>query len=683
MLTSTAEPFMKTRAITLCTFLFFQLVIGGAKGFGNGSVLDPQKTAASQDTTYILDLNRKAELLRYQKSDSIGFYAEKALRLSEKLGYEKGVIYATSNLALHELYQGNTEGAIAINEKNVANKALPKYPEVAIKIYNDLAQAHFVRTAYPESYKYFRNALDIAEATNETQEIIRINSNLGTMFSLLEDYEEALNYYGVAQRNITGETQDHVVGAILSNLGHLKLKDGNYIAAISDLNEGLKYFVNSPYSTIRAFSLINLAEAHLKLKQYEEALVFFKKAQTEYEANLDKKGTADLFHGLSTTHMELGDYDKALEYAQKSLQVYTAFNLKTGMERCYRNLYEHFKREKVLDSSLYYLELAETFSDSIAKTKNKANILMLRSKMDFEAEKERIKRADLQTINQQKAYIRWTTASLVVALAMVLFILQSNKRKKELNRSLEEKAKVLSQSEKILCETNTTKDKLFSIIGHDLRGPIVSLRELVALSLEDKTAGESYYKKFAPALNKKLDSLQFTLDNLLNWGQTQMSGATVNAQAIFVRQELQDSLVLFREKFVEKSIKVINKVNENDRAFVDANHFAIIFRNLVSNAIKFTHEKGTITIDAQETNNSLIISISDNGIGMDQATLNKVWDNQEHHSTYGTSMEKGTGLGLSLCKEMVEKNKGNITVESEPGKGTTFFVSIPTPSHDI
>jgi signal transduction histidine kinase len=133
---------------------------------------------------------------------------------------------------------------------------------------------------------------------------------------------------------------------------------------------------------------------------------------------------------------------------------------------------------------------------------------------------------------------------------------------------------------------------------------------------------------------------------------------------------------------VEKSIKVINKVNENDQAFVDPDHFAIIFRNLVSNALKFTHEQGTIIIDAQEANNSLIISISDNGIGMDPATLNKVWHNQEHHSTYGTSMEKGTGIGLSLCKEMVEKNKGNITVESMPGKGTTFYVEFPTPSNN-
>lgn len=674
---------MKTRAITRYTFLFFQLVIGCSMGFGNGSILDPQKTAASQDTTYILELNRKAEVLRYQKSDSIGYYAEKALRLSEAQGYEKGILYARSNLALHELYQGNTEGAIAINEKNIANKALPKYPEVAIKIYNDLAQAHFTRAAYPESYKYFRNALDIAEATNETQEIIRINSNLGTVFSLLEDYEEALGYYRLARRTINKETPAHVVGAVISNLGHLKMKNGNYNAALHDLLEAYNYIENSEYSTIRAFTLINLGEVHLKLKQLDKALDYYKQAQTEYEANQDKKGTADLFHGLSTTHMELGDYDKALEYAQKSLQVYTAFNLKTGMERCYRNLYEHFKREKVLDSSLYYLELAETFSDSIAKTKNKANILMLRSKMDFEAEKERIKRADLQTINQQKAYIRWTTASLVVALAMVLFILQSNKRKKELNRSLEEKAKILSQSEKNLYETNSTKDKLFSIIGHDLRGPIVSLRELVALSLEDKTAGESYYKKFAPALHTKLESLQFTLDNLLNWGQTQMSGATVNAKAIFVRQELEYSIGLFREKFVEKSITVVNKANENDLAFVDANHFAIIFRNLVSNAIKFTHERGTITLDAQETEDSVIISVSDNGMGMDQATLNKVWQNHEHHSTYGTSMEKGTGLGLSLCKEMVEKNKGSITVESKPGIGTTFYVEFPKPSITI
>jgi signal transduction histidine kinase len=632
-----------------------------------------------KDTAYILALNKRAEELRYQNSDSIRFYAEKALRLSEAADYEKGIIYASSNLALHELYQGNTEAAIRLNQKITTNSALNKYPDLAIKIYNDLAQSYFIRTEYSLSYRNFLLAQDLAVKSNNQEEVVRINSNLGTMFSLLEDYEEGLKYYQEALKYISKEGKDHITGVILANLGYVNLKMGNYDDALKYLNEALDLVSDSNFSTIRGFTLLNLGEVYAKKTELDTALSFYKQAKEDYDTNNDKKGTADLYYGLSSAYLELGDYDTSLAYAEKSLELYTSFKLKTGMEHCYRNLYKIYKNKNELNFSLHYLELAEKYAYSISKIQNKTNILMSKAKMDFDAEKAKIERADRQTIDQQKRYIRWSTASLVVALTVVLIIYQSNKKKKELNKTLAEKTKVLSENEKILNETNTTKDKLFSIIGHDLRGPIVSLRELVALSLEDKASGESYYKKFAPILNRKLDHLQFTLDNLLNWGQTQMSGASVTPEVIFVKREIDDIITLLTEKFNEKSIKISNKINPDHQVYVDKNHFAVIFRNLLSNALKFTLEEGEVIILTKKTINSLIISVKDNGLGMDKITLDKVWNNQEHHSTYGTKMEKGTGLGLSLCKEMVEKNKGKITIESEPGKGSTFFVELPLP----
>ena len=669
---------MKTWAIVIFQLIGSLTIIGKTPIYSHAkSNLLFQKTAL-QDTTYIIQLNKKAEEFRYQRSDSIGFYADKALELSEKLGYEKGIVHATSNLALHELYQGNTENAITINQQNVSEYDLMRFPDLAIKIYNDLAQAYFIKAEYPQSYRHFLTALDYADTSQNQNELVRINSNLGTMFSLLEDYEEGLNHYRMAQNNVTQDTPPHVVGAILANLGYVRLRKGSYEEALADLKKGLRYLENSEFSTLKAFTLLNLGETYAETDEFDSALKFYERAQKEYQKNKDKKGTADLYNALSSLYLELGDYPQSLSFAKQGLDLYTAFNLKTGMERCYRTMYELFKKQKVLDSSLYYLELAENFSDSIAKTKNKTNIAMLRSKMEIEAEKEKTMRADLLTIAQQKQYIRWVTAFLVIAIALVAFIFQANKRKKELNHSLAEKAKVLSENEKILSESNSTKDKLFSIIGHDLRGPVTSLRELVTLSLEDDKVGESYYRKYAPGLNKKLDHLQFTLDNLLNWGQTQMSGASVNPNNLWVHNEINDSIALFREKFAEKSIRINNKVPKDSKIFADTNHFAIIIRNLLSNAIKFTHENGTVDINVHETAGSILISVADNGIGMDQDTLDKVWHNQKHHTTYGTSMEKGTGLGLSLCKEMIEKNHGQMTVDSKPGKGTTFYLEFPS-----
>jgi len=126
-----------------------------------------------------------------------------------------------------------------------------------------------------------------------------------------------------------------------------------------------------------------------------------------------------------------------------------------------------------------------------------------------------------------------------------------------------------------------------------------------------------------------------------------------------------------------KSIKVINQVTENTMGHFDENHIDIVIRNLISNAIKFTPENGLITIEAEESKIAWKIRVRDTGIGMDEDILQKIFTDNSNITTYGTNNEKGTGLGLSLCKEMVLKNKGEIWVESQPKKGSTFYFTIP------
>ncbi|ASV32293.1 tetratricopeptide repeat-containing sensor histidine kinase [Maribacter cobaltidurans] len=656
-------------AYILLSILSFQAIL---TKYPNNSVRSDQ---VMRDTVHILELNRKAEELRYKKSDSIRILALKALELSSEIDYEKGIFYSTYNLASHELYQGNTAKSLEYNLKAIKNPNLKLYPSIAIKIYNDIAQAHFIKAEHPKAYENFLMAKYLAEDTQNKTEIIRINSNLGTMFLLIGDYEESMAYYDKAREFIDEDTPNHIHGLILSNLGYLNMKKKALDIALDYLNQGSILAQKTDYSTIKAFNYLTLGEVYRLSEQYDNALEFYKKASTEYLENGDKKGTADLYFGLAMVHMELKEFTLAKEYAHKSLNLYSSFNLKTGLEKCSRLLYQIAKSENDINTSLVYLERAEAYSDSISKEQNRTNIAMLKAKLAFEEERKKLDQKNLTTINQQRNYISWSMCILVIAVSIIIIIYRSNKKRKQLNAVLADKTRNLLENERILNETNETKDKLFSIVGHDLRGPIISLKGLLEVSLKDIN-GESQFKRFGPKLHKDLEHIHFTLDNLLNWGQTQMQGASVNPVKIIVKKELEEIIGLFEENIKNKNINLLSSLDKSLCVMADLNHFRIIFRNLISNAIKFTHENGTIHIKGEITDNHTIIKVIDNGVGMSKVNINKIWDNKEHLSTFGTQSEKGTGLGLMLCKEMVEKNNGNIQLESEIDVGTSFFISL-------
>ena len=223
---------------------------------------------------------------------------------------------------------------------------------------------------------------------------------------------------------------------------------------------------------------------------------------------------------------------------------------------------------------------------------------------------------------------------------------------------------------------NETKDKLFSIIAHDLRGPIGAFQGLLKL-FKDGDIGQKEFLGFIPKLGADLDHISFTLNNLLSWGQSQMNGSVTKPSMISLDCLVSDNINLLSEIAAGKFIKIVSHLPENTIAWSDGDQIDIVIRNLISNALKFTPENGMITISAKERNNHWELSIRDTGVGMNKDTQDKIFSENSNITTYGTNNEKGTGLGLSLCKEMVEKNNGTIWAESVLRKGSSFFFTLP------
>lgn len=296
--------------------------------------------------------------------------------------------------------------------------------------------------------------------------------------------------------------------------------------------------------------------------------------------------------------------------------------------------------------------------------------------MQFDDQKAKMIVDNEKALAKQQSYIYATMAFLLIFIGITLIVFRGQKVQKKLNAKLQANHEILEKREQELIHSNDTKTKLFSIIGHDLRGPIAALNGLLNM-FKNGEIGKTEFLEFMPKLRDDVEHISFTLNNLLSWGFTQMNGSYTKPSIILIDALVTENIQLLSEIADNKSIKIVNNISENTLTWADNNQIDIVVRNLLSNALKFTQENGMVTIEAYEKTDYWQVLVRDTGIGMESSVVRILFEKNSSFTTYGTNNEKGTGLGLSLCKEMVEKNNGQIWVTSIPHKGTTFYFTLP------
>jgi len=244
---------------------------------------------------------------------------------------------------------------------------------------------------------------------------------------------------------------------------------------------------------------------------------------------------------------------------------------------------------------------------------------------------------------------------------------------------IEEQSRIIISQNRELQELNGAKDKFFSIIGHDLGNQfniIVGFSELLISNFRKLEAGKIEYHLTNIYNSSRL--AHELLENLLTWAKIQTNTIKYNPVAFNVHEKILDSLEFLEGASGRKSIRIKVVAKEEIRVYADVNMFSTVVRNLVANAIKFTHERGHITISLEKREGFCEIAIRDNGVGIPEDNIRKIFRIDSNHTTLGTNGEKGTGLGLILCREFIGKHNGKIWVESVVGKGSTFVFTLPT-----
>ncbi|MCS7019953.1 MAG: sensor histidine kinase [Cytophagales bacterium] len=280
-----------------------------------------------------------------------------------------------------------------------------------------------------------------------------------------------------------------------------------------------------------------------------------------------------------------------------------------------------------------------------------------------------MRQENLRLVAEQNIILEKKVTERTYALSQAnLALQQANEELTAVNAKLEAQSHLLE-------ELNRTKDKLFAIIGHDLRNPINSLLGLFSL-LESGVIGSEEFMAFSEKLKANVERLHVTLDNLLIWANNQLWGIKAIPQRFSLHEVATENIRLLNQMAQAKNVSIHNLVPVEAHALADVEQIKLVFRNLITNAIKFTSTGGTITITASRQERHWQTDITDTGTGIPPDKLPKLFTS-EFTSTSGTNKEKGTGLGLLLCKDFVEKNGGKIGANSTEGIGSTFFFTVP------
>ncbi|WP_343559058.1 HAMP domain-containing sensor histidine kinase [Sphingobacterium sp.] len=254
-------------------------------------------------------------------------------------------------------------------------------------------------------------------------------------------------------------------------------------------------------------------------------------------------------------------------------------------------------------------------------------------------------------------------AFIVIAVNSFLQIIYNNMEKIE-----EQRRKLESM--------NRDKEKIFSIVAHDIKSPLASLEALVLL-LRDQILDNTISREYIQQLYQQIVLQNQALDDFLQWGTSSMRGVTSPAVLVPIKPLIQEIITLFADQIQAKQLRIEIDIPEGTHIFANRDHASIIFRNLISNAIKFSYVAGKISIYCSEKESHTHIHIQDEGVGINPSKSAMLF-NVAQHKSFGTKAEPGSGLGLVLCKDLIERNKGMVDIQSIPHKGSIFSVGLPS-----
>ncbi|MBM3439339.1 MAG: tetratricopeptide repeat protein [Bacteroidetes bacterium] len=592
-------------------------------------------------------LNLLARDLSYVNQQKAIQYGSEALRLSQQIRYKSGMAYAHRNLASSYSYFGS----FYLTMSNL-QRAIPVFEELGDSLgiancYISLGNTYRRLNNYEKELYYHQRAYEIVNRLENRERIGVTAHNLGESYLRKGQLTES-EILTRSAMNINQKLHNlPVLSSCYKVMGKIFLARLEYDSAMFYFNNVLsltKTLGENSQKIAEAESRIALAEIYLKRQMKKERLAMLEATEVFVRTNALNEYVKPVYLALIEEYSSRNEQQKV----QKVVQQFRA------------------TEELILQQQL--------------KDRNQ---LIESMAMFFKLEEE-IKQLEGEATIQQQAIASRNRLLLVAALSAVLMLIlllllaKNNAQLKKSNETLRAQDALIQEQNAELKALNATKDKFFSIVSHDLRAPLNSLWAFSTIILENMhELSKEQLRHFSKELRQLVERTMKMTDNLIAWAKVQMNDSVVHPELIALKNFLPEVCQLYEDIAGAKHLHLSYDIASDITVFSDKDQLSLIIRNLISNAIKYSHEGSTIAIGAFEENGKVNISVTDTGIGMNIETLESVFGEAPIQSTRGTSGESGTGLGLKLSREFAMVNGGTLSASSSPGKGTVFTLSLP------
>ncbi|MBE7170347.1 MAG: tetratricopeptide repeat-containing sensor histidine kinase [Williamsia sp.] len=552
--------------------------------------------------------------------------------------------------------------------KRYLKEIIPKKDSLKIgNAINGIGIAYDKSGNYEEALHNYYAARKCYEAVHNIKKEAGALKNIGNVYRELKNYGVSIGFFEQALQKLHKIQDSTAIANVFNDMGILYMDQDKNTAALKYFRTNIKHYLRYMRDEVKAYSYNNLAMILSRLGNYKESLNYFTVSLKLMEEKNDEYGIALILGNMADLYLKQGLVQRALQYSNQTLKISERLGSKELMLGAYKNMVDCYNSLHDYRRSNRYLLKQLDLKDTIYKSESARNYAELETRYRNEVQQKEILLLQQETTEKNTELSNQRrNRNLLIMISVFLIVLVASVYR---NYVLKQRAnKALNRLNADLDEANESKNKLFSIIAHDLRSPVSNLFNFLQLQKEypgllTSSQQEEANKQITAAAENVLEAME----DLLIWSKTQMDSFQPFNEKVALDGLFEGLIDLNTAAAVNKNIRLRKECPTGLSLVTDPNCLKVIIRNLVSNAIKFTPSNGEVVLSGARHQDLIYITVKDNGPGINSGDLANIFE-------WNSIRSDSSGLGLKLAKEFTEKLHGSIAVRSQINTGTEFVI---------